>query len=212
MQKKKVGGRSSRAGGTRDTGAVRFFALLAVGVLAVHHFRYALARLSTAQEQESASVHSYLPFAVALVGVIVVAAVVLYARELAAAKLRHGRLGCRRGFGELWVVATGLLLASYVLQESLESLAAHEAVAPLQVVSTHGGWIVLLLAPATAAVIAFFARTAELVLERVASEEVPRAASRGVFSAPWPATSVSLQPQLVFLRQVAGRAPPLASA
>lgn len=200
------------AGGTRDTGAVRFFALLAVGVLAVHHFRYALARLSAAQEQESASVHSYLPFAVALVGVIVVAAVVLYARELAAAKLRHGRLGRGRGFCELWVVATGLLLASYVLQESLESLAAHEPVAPLQILSTHGGWMVLLLAPATGAVIAFFARTAEVVLERVASQQVPPVSSRGVFSAPWPAASVSLQPQLVFLRQVAGRAPPLASA
>jgi hypothetical protein len=198
--------------GARDTGAVRFFALLAVGVLVVHHLRYALSRLGPAEQQESASVHSYLPFAVALVGVIVVAAVVLYGRELASAKLQRGRSGRSRGFIELWVAATGLLLASYVLQESLESLAAHEHVTPMHVLGTHGGWMVLLLAPATAAVIAFFARTAELVLERVARQHVPPAKSRGVFSAAWPTAPVSLQPQLVFLRQVAGRAPPLAAA
>jgi hypothetical protein len=194
-----------------DRGAVRFFALLAVGVLVVHHLRYAFARFTAAEQQESASVHSYLPFAAALAGVIVAAAVVLYVRELATAKLDLGRPRRSRSFRELWIAATGLLLASYVFQESVESFAAHEPVSLTQILSTHGGWTVLLLAPAAAAVIAFFARTAELVLERVGRSALPRAASRGV-SVAWPPSQLSLQPQLVFLRQVAGRAPPLASA
>ncbi len=206
-----LGVSSRRAARPRDTGAVRFFALLGIGLFVVHHLRYAFARLSPIEQQEAASVHSYLPFAVALLGVIVGAAVVLYGRELAAARLRPERPARHRSFIELWLAASSLLLVSYVLQESLESFAAHEPVALAQLFGARG-WIVLILAPATAAVIAFFARSAAVVLERVARSQALPVASRAIVKTQWPDAQLSLRPQLVLLRRVAGRAPPLARA
>jgi hypothetical protein len=192
------------------TSALRFFALLSMGLLVVHHLRFAFAHLGPAEQHDSAAVHSYLPFMLALIAVIAVAAAVLYVRDIALVRRAAREVSRPWSFGRLWALSTVLLLGSYVLQESLEALEAHDAITLSQTLSAHNGWTVLLLAPATAAVVALFARETELVLTRI-SQPAGTPCAHTEPTGRWRCNQSWLQPRRVLLRQLAGRAPPPAS-
>jgi hypothetical protein len=182
---------------------LRFAALLAVAAFAAHQLRFLLAYGHDAGHVLSEPGHEYLPFAEALVLVVLAVALAQFAR--AALSRRSDVPIAPASFGSLWLRSSAAITAIYLTQESIEG-----AFAPGHPVLAHGGWLIAPIAIALGAAVAALMRGADRVLvhlSRRARPGVRRAAplvrSRGL-SIP--------RPRLAALAcNLAGRAPPVAA-
>jgi hypothetical protein len=182
--------------------SLRAGAMLAAGSLAVHELRF----LAGYGGENSVGGHGYLAWAAPLLALLIAAA-------CGAWLARVGRSGASapRRFGVTWIGAAGSLLATYVLQETVEGLTStgHPGL------TAHGGWIAVPAALLVGGLVA-------LMLAGVQAAD--RAAA--VAAKPWspvtlavaahealavrPAGPHALRPRIL-ARRLAGRGPPLAS-
>ena len=182
--------------------SLRASALLAAGSLAVHELRYA------AGYGEPAAVggHGYLAIVAPLVAIALAAACGAWIASV-------GRAAGPRARASLtWAGATGVVLAVFTVQESLEALTAGGHPGLL----AHGGWLALPLAVGVGGLIALAlcgATAAEGTAADAARPWSPLAA--GGAPAPADFTLPSVAPAAprprVLARRLAGRAPPVRS-
>lgn len=149
----------------------RGFLLLPAAAFAVHQLRYTLAYGSHADGVLAAQGHSYLnslaPWLVLLLGLGAGTFLARVARALVSGDDDHPR----RAFLELWLLASAILVAVYVVQELLESSYAVGHPSGFAGVLGHGGWWALvasLVAGAAAAALLHVAHTVVSIAERLA--------------------------------------------
>lgn len=188
---------------------VRLAALLGVGALAVHHFRYALVGVSSSDGEAVSAAHRYLPFAVAFVLALAAFAVALSVRDL----MRAGRgralvQPSRLSFPHLWTACSIVLVLTYLAQEALEGWFEGEPVSAGAILIAHGGWLVLLIAPAVGGAVALLCRAARAAIVRLARTPW-RDLRRQAVRRRWPRRAVHRLQPLFLLGQIAGRAPPV---
>jgi hypothetical protein len=178
--------------------SLRAGALLAAGSLAVHELRF----LVGYGGGDAVGGHGYLAFVAPFVALALAAAC-----GVGLARLGHGP-GTR---GVTWLAASASLAATYVVQETIETLTspAHPGLI------AHGGWIAVPVSLAIGALVALMLRGASAADEAVA-----------VATRPWsPMTIAPVVPDAIALpgiapavlrprvlaRRLAGRGPPDAS-
>jgi hypothetical protein len=185
------------------------FSLLALGLIVIHHVRYVFGRLLPHEQAASDRVHSYLPFMLILVVVLLALAVALFLRDvLHATRLRSLQLPGPPSFPRAWAQNSLLLVACYVLQETVEHRIAGEPLAVGEILLNRDGWIVLPLAAIVGGIIAALLRGARATIERaIARAPLARLPVR---------VAASLRPairprarQFLLRGVIAGRAPPL---
>ena len=179
---------------------LRFAALLAVAAFAAHQLRFLVAYGHDAGRVLSEPGHEYLPFAEALVLVLLAAALGQFARH--ALTGRHNARRAPASFGSLWLRSSSAIVATYLTQESIEGVFA-----PGHPVLAHGGWAIVPIAVALGAAVAAVMRGADRVLVHLS-----RRARPGIRRAPSLFRSRGLsipRPRLAALAcNLAGRAPP----
>jgi hypothetical protein len=175
---------------------LRRVALLASGAWAVHELRFALAPVDGGVGPGHSYLHALLP----LITVLAALAAIGFVAQLIAPREERAR---ERGLGSDWLACAGVLLVSFVLQESAESLlSAHGAV------FAGGGWIGAPLAAAAGLAVALLLRGA-----RAAIVAGTRAAARVRAVVPSPlvcsfAPPAARRPAAAPLRHLAARPPP----
>ena len=187
----------------------RGFLLLPAAAFVVHQLRYTFAYGSHADSVLAAQGHSYLnslaPWLVLLLGVGAGTLLVRVACAFAGGTSRPQR----RAFLELWLLASAILVAVYVVQELLEGLFASGHPAGFAGVIGHGGWwalVVSLVAGAAVAALLQVAHSVMLVAERLAA----RRTFLGLSPLSLRRRAVSLAPFAPLASAAAGRAPPAA--
>jgi hypothetical protein len=181
---------------------LRYAALLAVAAFAAHQLRFVVAYGHDARRLLSEPGHEYLPFAEALVLVLLAAALGQFARL---ALSRAHAEPAPASFASMWLRTSGAIVAIYLTQESIEG-----AFAPGHPVFAHGGWTIVPIAIALGVAVAVLMRGANHVLVHLS-----RRARPGVRRAPSLLRSRGLstpRPRLAALAcNLAGRAPPAAA-
>ena len=181
-------------------------ALVGAGAFAGHQLRFMLWYGHGSDRALSAQGHAYL----GVVGPLVLVAAVLVTARFLDRLARGARTSVPR-FGRLWAGLSGLLVAVYCLQESLEGMLASGHPGGIDGVFGRGGWLSVPLSAAVALVLA-------LVLSGAAraSDLRPRT---GSLRPPLPAAVPSLRasapfnwPREPWLGGASARAPPAASA
>ena len=179
--------------------------LFPAAAFAVHQLRYELAYGSHAGAALSAQGHGYLTSLAPWVAVLVAFALGSFLARLArAGGGRHGARQ-RRAFGELWLLASGCLLATYSLQEWLEGAFAAGHPGGLVGVFGHGGWWAIVLSIAAGLVVSALLRVAAVVAE-ILSRVAP--ASSAALRLLVRLVSVSLLRLAPLAEASASRAPP----
>ena len=183
---------------------LRSCALLAAGALALHQLRYMLAYGHDAGAALREQGHAYLaPVTAAVVSIVVIALAIGLRRLAAGAPADQGRRLLR-----LWPGATGALLAVFAAQESIEGVLTPGHPGGLAALVGHGGWVAAPLAVAIGLLIALMLRGVPRATYPVA--RLTRAAVR---RAPLVLAARPAPPPRRFpvLATAAGRAPPPAS-
>jgi hypothetical protein len=180
--------------------SLRAGALLAAGALAVHELRYMVGYGDAA----AAGGHGYLIFVAPLIAVaLALACGVWLARVGRDAAYARGTL--------TWLGASASLIGVYLVQETIEGLAATGHPGLL----AHGGWTALPLAFAVGALVALLLRgvhAADQAAAAVAHPWSPHTIAPGAprdFALPCAAPAAP-RPR-VLARRLAGRAPPATS-
>jgi hypothetical protein len=195
----------------RSSGStLRWSALLGAGALGVHELQYRVSFGADADRILAARGHGYLAWAIALASVLATLAAVRLVLEVGAAR-RHGRrqAQARRGsFRWQWACSTAMLMLVYLLQESLEGAlgAAHPGV--LHALSTHNGWLVLVVAVALGLAIAALMRGADEIVDLAARSAHARRRPRRASPASRPVARRRFARLEVLAEHLAGRAPP----
>ena len=176
------------------------------GALVVHQGRYAMAPRE--HDGDLAAAHGYIgwlmPLAAALVFLVALelGAAIAARRALPASPLPSGRA--------LWVTSALTLLAVFGVQETIEMTAAEGRLPAAVELLAHGGWQVAALSVAVGGVLALLlrgaARAVRWALRRGRSAPRRRAVLRAARHRPVLTPSCS-----VLARNLAGRAPPIAS-
>ena len=181
----------------------RAFALLALGAMAVHQLRYALAPGNSSTAGDHAYLHAAIP------AVVIVA---LLALGHLVARLRSARSGgavepAPWGLGLLWPAAAGALTLAYLAQEWAEAGSVGSPAALLAPL-THGGWLAAVLASAAGGLVALLLRGARAAIAWAAHEGRPRRAPRRPASTPRPPIRLRPHTPNPLASRLAGRAPP----
>jgi hypothetical protein len=193
----------------RSRVGLRSASLLALGALAVHEGRFALAYGSRSGHVLAAEGHAYLNWIVPLlIGCVVTAAARFLARLARPVPGAAPVPGRRR---RLWATASALLLAVYAGQEWSEGLLVAGHPSGLLEPFAQGGWVVVLLAPAVGAVIAGLLWGADVVLARAAAAAA-RPVPRRRPTRPRPPRAADPVRRPAIALHLAGRAPPAAPA
>jgi hypothetical protein len=145
--------------GTRMSRRLRTTALLAVGMLVVHHAPAAFAQAVPGLDPGQ---HDYLSIADSLAGLLVILAVVAGAVE---ARFRGRSVAPRpRSLRYLAIRDAAVLAVLYVLQESLEAICDGRPVDLATIVVQHHGWVAIALSPLVALAIAAIEHVADRVV------------------------------------------------
>jgi hypothetical protein len=190
-------------------GVLRAIALLAAGAVALHQLRFVLGYGRNASEVLALEGHSYLPFAEALVAVVLAVSCIWFVGSLARAHRGRPVASSGHPFGSLWAYASAALFAVYVLQEGFEGAFSPGHPAGLGGVFGHGGWTALPLAVAIGALIALLlegARRAIVFVSTRARLALPRPRR-----ARWLNLPVGFPKLDVLSHSLTARGPPLAS-
>jgi hypothetical protein len=179
--------------------------LFPAAAFAVHQLRYELAYGSGSGAALSAQGHGYLTSLAPWVAVLVALALGSFLVRLARAGGARLDLRPRRAFAELWLVASGCLLATYSVQEWLEGLFAAGHPGGFAGVFGHGGWWAIVLSIAAGLLIAALLRVATVVAEIVSRVAPARSAALRLLVG---FVSVSLVRRAPLADASAGRAPP----
>ena len=179
--------------------SLRAGAMLAAGSLAVHELRF----LAGFGGDGAVGGHGYLNWAAPIVALALAAA-------CGAGLARIGRSASLRP-GLTWLGASSALVATYLVQETIESLtsAGHPGLL------AHGGWIAAPAALALGGLVAVVVRGAHAADRAAVTAALPWSPLVATATAP-PALAVPLAAPLVprarvIARRRAGRAPPYAS-
>lgn len=185
---------------------LRAAALVAVGTLAVHQIRYAVAYHDGGQADVG---HAYLATVVPLVVVLVAIGLGAILRRLAAGALAPP---ARRSPLRVWALASASVLALHLSQECAEALLARGHVGLLASVFGHGAWAAALAAVGTGAVIAAALRgeTEAALLRPLLGRRVRSRIVTASFDTVW-AVETSLDPRGAMSACAPARAPPAAS-
>jgi hypothetical protein len=180
--------------------SLRAGALLAAGSLAVHELRYLLAYGDPA----AVGGHGYLAFVAPLVAVALAIACGVWLAHV-------GRGSSAPARTLTWLRASAALLGVYVVQETVEALAAAGHPGLL----AHGGWLAVPVALAVGALVALLLRGARAA-DRVAAAAARPWSPLAVLpvappSFPLPGAPASDPRPRVLARRLAGRAPPICS-
>jgi hypothetical protein len=160
---------------------VRAAALLAGGSFALHQLRYLLGYGVHSHRELAQQGHAYMTLVAPLVAVLLVIAIADLAARLAAAR-PGGRSAPVPTLRRLWALATGCLLATYCLQESIEGAVAPGHPSGLLGVVGHGGAVAAPLAAAIGLVVALALRGADRAIELADAPPVRIAAPRPALS------------------------------
>lgn len=182
--------------------SARAGALLAAGSLAVHELRYVVGY----GDEAAVGGHGYLVVVAPLVAIALALGCGVWLARIGRAATTRAAHG-----GLTWMGASASLLLVYVVQETLEGLAAsgHPGL------FMHGGWVAAPVALAVGAVVALLLRGAHAA-DAAAADAARLWSPLGVV--PVAPLTVGLPVALrvaprtgVLARRLAGRAPPLAS-
>jgi hypothetical protein len=196
---------------TRRWPALRFVALLAAGSVMVHELRYMAGYGEEANTVMVQQGHSFMPLLEALAAVLIVFAGVCFALSLVRANRDATPAQESPGFLPLWLSASAALGAVYTLQEGIEGAFAPGHPEGLIGVFGNGGWTAFLLALGIGALIGFLLRGAQRVIELVARRAATRPRRSRSYRSYRPRQTPSFGNRDVLARNLAGRAPPLAS-
>jgi hypothetical protein len=196
--------RSSRGGE-----ALRTVALFAGALLLLHHLEYAYGRLSPSEEAAAAHAHSYLSSAFVFVIVLSGFALLVFARDLVRARRFRAQ---PRDQGPphlswMWLQGSSLLLGSYLVQETVESLFAHEHVHVAGMLGERQGALTIILAAVLGGVVTLLRRGARAAIARLARPDWASALTRSP-AVSSPSSRCMPLPRLLLLGSIAGRAPP----
>jgi hypothetical protein len=195
---------------TRRWPSLRFVALLAAGSVMVHELRYMVGYGEQANTVMVQQGHSYMPLLEALAAVLIVFAGARFALSLVRAN-RNARAHESPGFLPLWLSASAVLSTVYTLQEGIEGAFAPGHPEGLIGVFGNGGWTALFLSLGIGALIGFLLRGAQRVIELVARRAATQPRRRRSYRSHRPRRAPSFGNRDVLARNLAGRAPPLAS-
>jgi hypothetical protein len=190
-------------------GVLRAVTLLAAGAVALHQLRFVLGYGRNASEVLALEGHSYLPFAEALVAVVLAAACVWFVGSLALAHRGRPVESSGHPFGSLWAYASAALIAVYVLQEGFEGTFSPGHPAGLAGIFGHGGWTALPLAVAIGALIALVLEGARRALVFVSPRDRP--ALPRPRKARWRQLPIGFPKLDVLSHSLTARGPPLTS-
>lgn len=187
--------------------AIRLWALLSVGVLAVHEGRYRLGYGSEAGAALDAQGHGYLQLATSLAALLLLLALASFLARLATCRDARGEPGAP--LRRLWALTSLSLIAVYCGQELLEGLLAPGHPSGLAGVLGTGGWSAIPIALAVGWAIARLASIARRVIvevarRRTARPRLPRAPRRS----RRPSLELARPPQRGIAERLAARAPP----
>jgi hypothetical protein len=195
--------------GTRARSALagRGFLLFPAAAFAVHQLRYQLTYGSRTGAALAAQGHGYQNSLAPWVVVLLAVGLGSFLARFARAAAGREDVRRRRSFAGLFVLSSVLLLATYSLQEWLESVFVSGHPGGLAGIFGHGGWWAVPLALAAGLAVA-----ALLALASAAVEAVTQLSQRRVLVAPGqPQPRISLpggSRSSVLGRGLAGRAPP----
>lgn len=181
--------------------------LVLVGVLAVHHGRYAFA--TAEHEHALVAAHAYLPWLACASAVLSFLVVVQLAVVVGRAS-GDPEPGLPR-VGVLWLAATVSLLGVFGAQESLEMYLAHGHLPELAELLGAGGWTAVPLAVVAGGFIALLLRGAATVVRWALGRRrrtVVRQAPSALLAPRRPRLAA---PRSVLARRLAGRGPPALS-
>jgi hypothetical protein len=187
-------------------------ALLFAGSLAVHELRYVVAYGPGAGHAEATQGHAYLTLLAPAVASAAVLALAAWLVRLAAGRAGPDGESPIPGFRRLWGGMSALLIALFVVQETLEGLTSADHPAGVAGVLGHGGWTALVLAVAVGAVLALALRAAGVALAppgRAAETLRPVVPAASSFLIATAVARTRPHPLASFL---AGRGPPPTSA
>ena len=191
----------------RSALAGRGFLLFPAAAFAVHQLRYQLTYGSRAGAALAAQGHGYQNSLAPWVVVLLAVGLGSFLARLARATAGREDVHLRRSFAGLCVLSSSLLLATYSLQEWLESVFYSGHPGGFAGIFGHGGWWAVPLAIAAGLVVG-----ALLALSSAAVDAVTQLAERRVLVAPGqPQPCVSApggSRSSVLGRGLAGRAPP----
>jgi hypothetical protein len=185
---------------------LRAAALMAPAALVLHELRYLIG--PHPQQELGRDAHAYIPLAGALVSLLLAIAAGQLVARLARAR-RDGSAGpSPGGFAPAWAVATAGLLGTYAVQELLEGALAGGHLGGL--LGPGAAWVVP-LALVLGALVALACRGAYAAVRALARRSGRTPPSRGRSRVLRPAGRVVVLREAVLARNLAGRAPPLAS-
>jgi hypothetical protein len=195
----------------RAPSTLRAAALIGAAALVLHQLRFLVGYGGHADDALSQQGHAYLPLA----GVLVVALLALAAGRLARSWRRARRTGAEEGeppsLPSSCLASSATLLAIYVAQELLEGALSTGHPEGLAGVLGHGGWIAAPLAFGLGVLVALLLRGAGVVVAAAARRRAPARLSRATMQVPRPRARAFAPAGSVLARNLAGRAPPLAS-
>jgi hypothetical protein len=184
----------------------RFVSLIVAAAWVVHELRVVVGYGADAGRVLAAPGHEYLPLLAAVALVLIAVAGARWCGLLlrAAAGRHRPTSGERASPLRAWGSTAAALVGVYLVQAGLESL-----IDPTHPILAHGGWAVVPIAMAVAAVVVLLLRGADGAVERLArrgaSRPVPSRERRPARLAP---VDVAWPPSAVLARHLAGRAPP----
>jgi hypothetical protein len=182
---------------------LRLAGLLAVGAFLLHQLRYLADGQAFAGHD-----HSYLPFALALAGVLLLLACAGFGRELWHASRGRVAPASQPSFTATWAVAAVSLLSIFAIQEWIEAgVAPGHPTTPAHALA-HIGWLGLLLAGSLGAMIAALLRGAQSALNLIAKRHAPSRRPRPASGRGIPLPSPALPRLDVLATLGAERAPP----
>lgn len=177
----------------------------------VHELRYMVGYGEQANTVMVQQGHSYMPLLEALTAVLIVLAGARFALSLVRANRNATRAQDSPTFLPLWLSASAVLGTVYTLQEGIEGAFAPGHPEGLIGVFGNGGWTALLLSIGIGALIGFLLRGAQRVIEFVARRAATQPRRRHSYRSYRPRQAPSFGNRDVLARNLAGRAPPLAS-
>lgn len=180
---------------------LRAAVLTLVGMLVVHHGRYAFA----GAEPEHEAAHTYLTWLAPASAVLLFLVVAQLAASLG--RTSHEDRPSLPGVRTLWPAATATLLVVFGAQECLEALLAHGELPALG----DGAWTAIPFALAAGGVVALLLRGAQEVVRWALRRARPTRRPVPV-ALVVPRAAVLAVPRSVLARCLAGRAPPGPSA